>query len=186
MFLTDTEFLWLLGEFLVTGVITAVFLDIIRILRIIAGAGKTAVFISDMLMTIIFAVVVMFTAIENGYGKLRIYYFAAAALGLLLYFFTIGMITRFIASFAGKFLRRAVKYVSGLICKPVFALFGSIKQKNVYFFVQLRQKISKRAENLQFGLKKHPPMMYNNKIGKLYLKGGEERNVIKAKVRKKA
>lgn len=186
MFQTNAEFLSLLGQFVAAGVVIAVLCDIVRFLRIAAGAGKAAVFVTDVIMTVISAVIVFFVTIETGAGKPRLYYFLAAALGMAVYFFTIGIVTKFIAGLFGKLFSRIKKSVKGIIYNPLVTYISFIRQKMLNVFEQMRQKTSKYAENLHFGLKKHTTMLYNNKIGKLCTNGGEERNVVKAKVRKKA
>ena len=99
---------------------------------------------------------------------------------------TIGFITRFIAVLVAKAFSYLRKRLYSYIYNPIVARIGFIRQKLLNIFEQMHQKTLKYKENLHFGLKKHTAMMYNNKIGKLCTNGGEERNVIKAKVRKKA
>ena len=186
MFQTNEEFLTLLGEFAVTGVFIAVFCDAIRFLRTIAGGGKITVFITDLLMTVFSALFLLFASIETSSGSIRLYYILAAMLGMAVYFATIGVITGFISRFLAGIFAGFRRTLVKLIYNPIVKLFSFIKQKMLNVLVQLQQKTSKYKENLHFGLKKRTPLLYNNKIGKLCTNGGEERNVIKAKVRKKA
>lgn len=186
MFLTDSEFLYILGRFAMVGAVLAVLWDAVRFIRIAAGGGRIALFASELILTVISVVVVFFCAVEWGGGKLRLYYCIAAVFGMAVYFLTIGMITRFLAVITGKLLSGLKKCIGKYIFKPIIALFSSILQKTVGVFEQLQQKMLNYVKKSRFGLKKHPPILYNNKIGKLCANGGEERNVIKAKVRKKA
>ena len=173
MFQTNDEFLTLLGQFLITGFFIAIFCDIVRFLRIAFDAGKTAVFITDFLMTIFSALFLLFASIETSAGSMRLYYLLAALLGMAVYFVTVGVITGFIAKIVCKLLLIIRKALFKTVCKPFVQLLVSIKQKLTDFFEHLQQKTSKYKENLHFGLKKHTPMLYNNKIGKLCTNGGE-------------
>ncbi len=186
MFQTNEEFLELMGEFASVGLFIAVFCDAVRFLRTVTGAGKVAVFITDFLMTVISSLFILFASIETSSGSIRIYYLLAVLFSMAVYFTTVGVITGFIARLLAKLLLRVRRVAVRFMYNPVVRIFILIKQKMFNVLVQLQQKTSKYKENLHFGLKKRTPMLYNNKIGKLCTNGGEERNVIKAKVRKKA
>lgn len=186
MFYSNAEFLSILGQFLAAGVVIAVFWDIFRCIGIVIGAGKILTFVIEFILTILTAIVIMLLSLEIGNGKLRLYYFLSAMLGMAVYFMTIGFITRFIAVLAGKLFSFLRKKLYSLVYNPIVTRISFIRQKMLNVFAQMHQKTLKHKENLHFGLKKHAAMMYNNKIGKLCANGGEERNVIKAKVRKKA
>ncbi len=186
MFQTNSEFLSVLWNFVRTGIIFALFCDAVRFVRIALDGGRTAVFFTDLVLAIISAPVMMFASVEYGFGIMRFYYILAMIFGMLGYFFTIGFITRFIAIGIGKVVGYIKKRLKNLIYNPVVMLFGFIKQRMLNIFEQIRQKTAKNKENLQLSLKKHTAMLYNNKIGKLCVNGGEKKNVVKAKVRKKA
>ncbi len=186
MFQTSSEFLAVMGKFAAAGVLLAVFCDGVRFIRIVLNGRKAAVFVTDFFLTVVSMLVIMIMSVEYGAGILRGYYIISTLFGMVLYFFTIGFITKAVAVFIGKLVFHLKRYLYNIIYNPFVTFFSSIQQKMLNVFEQLRQKTSKCIENLHFGLKKQAPMMYNNKIGKLCANGGEERNVIKAKVRKKA
>lgn len=186
MFLTNAEFLALLGQFAEAGFIIAVFWDIVRFIRIVMNGGKISVFISDFFLTVITLLVIMFLSIEWGGGRIRLLFFVSSVFGMVIYFYTIGVITKAIAGIINKLFLRLRKCIGRYIYKPVERFFELIKQKSLNIFAQIRQKMLKYVKKSDLGLKKHTSMLYNNKIGKLCANGGEERNVIKAKIRKKA
>lgn len=185
MFQTIPDFLNVLFIFFKAGIVFAVFCDVVRFLRISFSLGKTAVFISDVFVLITAAPYVMLLSVEYGYGMLRGYYLLAIIFGMTVYFFTVGYVTGFIAKVSGKIILKIKKLLKKLIYNPIVTLFSSIQQKFSDKFEHLRQKNINSTENLHFGLKKPSTMMYNSRIGKLCANGGGERNVIKAKVRKK-
>lgn len=186
MFITDAEFLGILGRFAEAGFIIAIFLDMIRFLRIVFDSGKIAVFISDFLSSALIIVILMFLSIEWGGGRPRLLFFFSAAFGMLIYFYTVGIVTKMIAKAFNKLFMKLKRRIAYYIYSPIKSFFRLVKQKTNSFFVYLRQKTKNYVKKTDFGLKKHTNMLYNNKIGKLYSNGGEERNVVKAKVRKKA
>lgn len=186
MFQTNAEFLQILGKFLWVGVFIAVIWDIFRIVRLIFSGGKVWVFITDFFLTILTALLMLFFSFEIGSGKLRGYYFLAAGIGAAVYFFTVGFLTRFIAVLLGKLVSAVKKSFILHIYNPIVMRIRANKQKMFRFFDQKYQKISNNVKKSDFRLKNHRQMLYNNKIGKIYRNGGEEKNVIKAKVRKKA
>lgn len=189
MFQTDAEFLSVIGQFAVAGFFLGVFYDIIRIIRIVLGTGKVFAFITDVLAMLLSGLVLIFFGIDTPTGKLRPIYMLAAAFGMAVYLITIGKITVYPARLAGRLVGFIKSLFRKYIIHPICNFFSLIRQKSTAFFVELLQKNRNYQEKLRIGLKKTPSVLYNknnNKMSKLCQNGGEERNVIKAKVRKKA
>ncbi len=189
MFQTNAEFLSVIGQFAVIGFFLGIFYDIIRLFRIVFGMGKVFTFITDVLAMLLSGLVLIFFGVDTPTGKLRLLYILAAAFGMVLYLITIGKITVYPARLAGKLIGFIKSLFGKYIIRPICKFFSFIKQKLTAFFVELQQKNKNYQEKLRIGLKKTPSVLYNsnnNKMSKLCQNGGEERNVIKAKVRKKA
>lgn len=189
MFQSDTQILQLVGQFAITGFFLGMFYDVIRCFRIAFDSGKVFTFITDFLAVVISGYVLFFTAIDTPTGDLRLMYVISAVFGMAVYLITIGKITVYPARLLSKLITLIKRTIGKLILKPLFSGFVSLKQKLISHFGELRQKMKKKQENSHFGLKKSPPLLYNsnnNKMSKLCQIGGEERNVIKAKIRKKA
>lgn len=186
MFDETGEFLATLGSFFVVGLFYGAFYDIIFFLRIVFGAGKIITFITDFLSVILFSLVVMFFSLELTAGDIRLYYFISSGAGVTVYLFTIGFITRFIAKKVKKISHKMYGFLKKHILNRIYDFLSSNCRKMIDRFVNIYRKTSKKAEKTQIRLKNKTPIMYNSKIGKLCTNGGEERNVIKAKVRKKA
>lgn len=189
MFQTDSQLLGIIGQFAVTGFILGFFYDTVRCFRIIFGTGRIFAFITDFFATVISGFVLFYSAIDTPTGNLRLIYVLAAVFGMALYLITIGKITVYPAKLIGKLVSFIKNTIKKFIIKPICNFFVSLKQKLTAYFSELHQKTKKKQENSHFGLKKTPPLLYNsnnNKMSKLCQIGGEERNVIKAKIRKKA
>ena len=188
MFETNAQFLSVIGEFAVIGLFLGLFCDIFRFLGTALGLGKIYDFISGFFAMIISGLALLFFSLDTPTGKVRIIYVIAAAVGIAFYMITIGKITKLIAKLAGKLLTIFKQQTKSLIYNPIIRILSAFKQKLTSFFVEIHQKTKKYTEKSHLGLKKSSSMMYNrnDKIRKLYPNGGEERNVIKAKVRKKA
>ena len=188
MFETNAQFLSVIGDFAVVGFFLGILYDIVRFFRTALGTGKIFRFISDFVIMIISGLIVFYHSLDTPTGNIRIIYVFAATAGMVFYLITIGKITAFIARLLGRLISLLKTKIKSTLYKPVISTFNLIKQKLTSFFSEIRQKMLIYKEKSHFCLKKTPSMMYNknNKISELYPNGGEERNVIKAKVRKKA
>ncbi len=189
MFQTNAEILSVIGHFAVIGFFLGVFYDIIRIIRIILGTGKVFTVVTDIIAMLISGLVLIFFGVDTPTGKLRLIYILAAVFGMTVYLITIGKITVYPARLAGKLVKFIKSLLIKYIIKPICNFFCFLKQKSTAFFVEIQQKSKKYQEKLRLGLKKTPSVVYNdniNKMSELCQIGGEERNVIKAKVRKKS
>ncbi|MBQ8884278.1 MAG: spore cortex biosynthesis protein YabQ [Oscillospiraceae bacterium] len=189
MFLTDAQLLNIIGQFAVIGLVLGFLYDILRFIRITFSSGRVFTFITDFFSMIFNGLVLLYFAIDTPTGNLRLIYVIAAVFGMVLYLITIGRITGFLAGFTNKFVTMLKRKTKAIILKPINKFYIFIKQKSTRLFGELHQKINIYKEKSVFGLKKAPILLYNednNKMSKLCQNGGEERNVIKAKIRKKA
>lgn len=189
MFQTNSEFLAVIGQFAVIGFVLGFLYDIVRFFRKALGTGRILAFITDFFAMIISGLVLLFFAIDTPTGNIRLIYVLAAAFGMVFFLITIGKITGFIAGLTSRFFAFIKGRLRKYVFKPISDCFVSLKQKLTALFGELHQKMKIYKEKSHFGLKKAPSVLYNknnNKMSELCQIGGEERNVIKAKVRKKA
>lgn len=188
MFLTNAQMLSVIGDFAVIGFILGFLYDILRFFRKALGLGRVFVFITDFLSMIFIGLVLLFFALDTPTGNLRLIFILAAVFGITLYLITIGKITGFLAMITGNFFTYLKKKLKKYVINPIIRRFVFLKQKLTAFFGELHQKMKISKEKSHFGLKKQPTVLYNknnSKMSELYQNGGEERNVIKAKIRKK-
>ncbi len=189
MFQTNSQILAIIGDFAVIGFILGFLYDIVRFFRKALGLGRIFTFVTDFLSMIFSGLVLLFFALDTPTGSIRLIYVLAAVFGMVIYLITIGKITGFLALMLANFFTHLKKKLRQYIVTPILKRFVFLKQKLTAFFGELHQKMKIYKEKSHFGLKKQPTVLYNknnSKMSKLYQNGGEERNVIKAKIRKKA
>ena len=107
----------------------------------------------------------------------------AAAFGFTLNMVTVGFIVPPLARLSSKLFNRCAEKIIRIIGIPV----KFVCHKATYFYAITQKYISNIAEKRKIRLQNRRKMMYtstDHKIGKVYPKGGESRNAIKAKVRK--
>lgn len=189
MFQTNSEFLGVIGQFAAIGFVLGFLYDIIRFIRKALGTGRIFAFITDFFAMLFSGLVLLYFAIDTPTGTLRPIFAVSALFGMTVYLITIGKITGLIAGLTGRFISFIKAKIRKYILKPISERFVFLKQKLTGLFGELHQKMKIYREKSHFGLKKAPSVLYNrdnNKMSELCQIGGEERNVIKAKVRKKA
>lgn len=185
MYDSTREILEQIGIFALIGVVLGFGYDILRFFRIVFNKGRLLIHVEDLLYLPLCAFLIFCCVVEYGGGKLRLYHLLAAGFGAAVYLVTLGQLTKYIA----RAVRSFFAFLFRLLKKPIYGCYRLIHQFFTSMFGALCQKIGKVVKNVQFYLKKAVGLLYNNnksKIGNLYEKGGEERHVIQAEVRKKA
>ena len=89
----------------------------------------------------------------------------------------------FSAAYGSGFFRLFCRFVSAQIMRPI----RYIRQKVTKIFIENRKILSNSAEKIKKYLKSNNKVVYNNtghNVGEVYPEGGENRNAVKAKVRK--
>lgn len=189
MFESTREVLTQLGNFAIIGFFIGFFYDFLRFFRIIVPHSPLAMNIEDSLFLPIAGFVLFYFSLEIGQGGFRLYYAISALFGAAVFRFTFGFLTMFFASAVKKLLFIFSKTMNRLLLTPLKNIFGKIYQKCKCVFGTIYRKSEKIAEKARLGLKKKPEIVYNDIISSMDIMdevGGEERSVIKAKVRKKA
>ena len=180
MFETTENMLMLSGMYVQIGFVLGILYNLMRFIRLSFPGMKIMSVISDFLFMLVCGAVLFVFSVEYGTGFFRLYYVAAAALGFALNMLTIGFAVPPLAGLFRKiytFFGRKLAVPFRAICQKSASVFGKIAEKTTYLFkmCKMRLQMNKR-------------MMYNknnHKIGAVYQKSGENRNVIKAKVVKK-
>ena len=189
MFYTDSEILAIIGQFALSGIVLGFLYDILRFIRTAFATGAVFAFITDFFAMIFSGLVLMLLSVDTPTGRLRLIYILSAAFGMILYLITIGRLTAFLAGAVAKLVFCLRNSAKKFVFNPIYRFFRFIKQKSTSVFDRLHKKMKIYKEKSDFGLKKGLSLLYNknnNKMSKLCQNGGEERNVIKAKIRKKA
>lgn len=187
-FISVSETFGLFGKFMAIGFILGFINNLIRLMRFTFGIKKLGTGIMDFLFIMFFGLIIFICSVAYGAGNLRLYYIIASLFGFAVNMVIFGKIT----SAAGRFFNRSCKktasYIKRKIIVPIGYKIREIYGKTHYIFVEKCQKMYKSLEKNKIHLKNTLHIVYNNNnntiIGDFSRKGGENRNAIKAKVRK--
>lgn len=186
MFETTHDVLTQIGQFSLVGFFLGFLYDLFRILRILFKHPKFLVNIEDIIFMPFAAFVLFCFSVEIGLGAFRLYYLLSALFGAAAYHFTLGYLTGFVAELIRKILCAFFKIMNKAVLRPLQRLFRLICQKVTALFGAICRKSKKIAEKVRLPLKRQQDIVYNNINNNMGGVGGEERSVIKAKIRKKA
>lgn len=179
MFETSETVLSMIGIYAAAGFWLAVIYNIFRFPRLAFPKMKKLAFALDFLFALIAGFVLFVFSVPYGTGFFRLYYVIAAALGFGVNMVTLGLLV----PPAAKLFGRLSRYIREAIMRPV----RYFCQKSTDFIIKIRKILSNNAEKIKKYLKKKRQIVYNksdNKVGKVFPEGGENRNAVKAKVRK--
>lgn len=182
-----TEIFGLFSQFVFIGFILGFVYDTGRFIKFSLNSGKLFTFVHDFIFTLIFGIVIFIFSVKSGDGGIRLFCVFAALSGFVVYILSVGFLTKYIAKAFNKFLCMIFSAIKKVICILIEKISKTFYPKFNVLFVKIRQKKSDLSEKCKNYLKKNIRMLYNDsksKIGKLSENGGENRNVIKAKVKK--
>ena len=187
MFETASEVFALFAQFAFIGFVLGFIYDIGRFFRISMSAGRLFTFIHDFLSIFLGGMVIFIFSVELGVGNLRFFYIVAALLGFAIYLLSLGNLTALIAKAISRSLKRLLRFIKTGFIKLFNTIRKTFYPKCSAVFVKIKQKKSYLSEKCKIHLKNSTELVYNNsnsKIGEVSQNGGENRNVIKAKVKK--
>lgn len=170
------------GYFFVLGAIIGLFYEILRIFRMFIRHNSIALCAEDTIFLTLCGFISYIVSMAVGIGYFRIYYIVFEVFGAAFYFLTLGRLVNYIFRRISKIIILILSTIFGKIfcclkksIVPIAEKIRSIFDKFAKF-IQKRKNINKKV------LQKHNEMLYNNI--QLDLRS-ENRNVIKAKIRKK-
>ncbi|MBR5090170.1 MAG: spore cortex biosynthesis protein YabQ [Ruminiclostridium sp.] len=179
MFETLEDALGLVGLYAAVGFCLAVIYNFLRFFRLAFPKMKKAAAVSDFLFAILAGAVLFAFSAEYGMGFFRLYYVVSAAFGFAINMVTLGAAVPVLSRFFGRFCAR--------VAEKAAVPLKFVCDKSTYLLSFVVKIISDIAKNTEKHLKNRRKLLYNvkdNKIEKVYPKGGENRNAIQAKVRK--
>ena len=182
-----TEIFSLVSRFVFIGFALGFLYDIGRFIRYSFNAGRIFTFIHDFSFAFLSGIVIFVFSVEPGDGGVRLYYIISALLGFTVYILSLGFLTKLIAKAVYKLNKKLFSVLKKAFCTLFDKISKTICPKFKVLFVKIRQKKSELSEKCKIHLKKSLSLVYNvskSKIGELSEKGGENRNAIKAKVKK--
>lgn len=143
------------------GFMLGIVYDIFRTLRLIISGGKRVVFVADITYFIAAAVLNFCFVLVFNDGEMRGFILAGEALGWLVYYFSLGLLTVRAGNAVIKAVRRAVRAVFGIIAKPFLFIFRKITRKVkkiTAFLSKINRKSYKKAK---IYLQKQHNLLYN-------------------------
>lgn len=175
--------LGMIGMYAAVGFCLAVIYNVLRFFRLAFPKYRKTAAVFDFLFAVTAGLVLFAFSVPYGTGFFRLYYVAAAAFGFALNMVSVGMIVPPLARFFGRAAGWILQKLKSILAVPV----RFICDKSILYGAKLTKYISKLHEKCKMHLQKHRRLLYNknnHKIGEVHPKGGENRNAIKAKVRK--
>lgn len=126
------------------GMLLGLVYDVFRIIRLIVGNKRNAVFFQDFLFFVLstFFAFLFFLVINN--GRLRFFEYLAIALGFFSYYFTVGSVIINLSSVIIPSIKAAFRAIARVISAPirlVMKLIINIKNKLSPLFTNTVKKI---------------------------------------------
>jgi hypothetical protein len=183
-----------LSSFAVLGFFLAAFYEIIRIIRLFKKQSDLLVGITDFLFLSLAGLITFAYSMELGNGWFRWFYIAGVIFGGTVYFLTVGRLV----SLASNFIVKLVKRVFRFVVKCIIMVFLFVKK---HILIPIWKKLCKISQffkskignsyvflrkstlNSINHLKSRVKIVYNKRTIKNTI-AGDERNVIKGKIRK--
>lgn len=126
------------------GALLCAVYDIFRIIRVAFGAKQLAVFIEDIVFSLIALVLTFVFVISFNNGEVRFFVLIGELLGFAIYYFTVGRIVMSLS----KAIVRLIKRVLTFVLVPAAKVIANAKQK-------INAKKEKTGEKRHHIFKKH-------------------------------
>ncbi len=174
-----------LGAFVIIGFFMGVSYEPFRIVRLFKKQGVFLVSFQDFLFLTSCGIMTFAYSMELGGGKFRLFFIIAELFGLVIYFLTIGRLVNIFSELIVKIIKAIYRGIRKYVLVPIYSivhkLFTFIKSKlaNIYNFNR------KGLNKIHNHLKSSTRIVYNIGSVKIKMKKGDNRNVIKAKIREK-
>lgn len=107
------------------GAILCTVYDVFRIIRIAFGGKITAVFVEDIIFSVIALMLTFIFVVAFNSGELRFFILLGEMIGFTLYYFTLGKLTMSVS----KAIISTIKKLLNLLLMPFVKLFGLLKGK---------------------------------------------------------
>lgn len=111
---------------LAVGFALGAFYDVFRIFRVFARSEKRQVIWQDIFVCFVAAVVSFLVALAVNWGEVRFYLLAGEAIGMCVYFLTLGEITFRLAKLLLRILTAIKNFLLRWILRPIGRLFRRI------------------------------------------------------------
>lgn len=158
----EVSLVWQLSCFSVCGMLLGVGYELLRIIRTVIPHHSFAVGVEDTFYLSFCGLVLFGLSMEIGNGNFRATYLLFAAIGFILYIFTVGRLFRFVYTVVIGAIKKIFRFVFGKLLKQLRKAFVSFVHKFALPFVQFYKNINDKIKRAQADLKKHREILYNN------------------------
>lgn len=125
---------------LIVGAAIGVYYDVFRIIRIVLPKSVVLIFFEDLIFCLSAGVIMSVFIFNAGFGIVRGYAVIGTGIGFTVYYLTIGKIVYRLSEIIIDFLRKAIRFIAGLIAAPFVAAAKGIIKLLRYLCRILRQR----------------------------------------------
>lgn len=126
---------------LIVGAAIGVYYDVFRIIRIVLPKSLVLIFFEDLIFCVSAGAFMSIFIFNAGFGIVRGYAVIGAGIGFTVYYLTIGKLVYRLSELIIGFLRKALRFIAGLIAAPFVAAAKGLKQLTGYLRRVIRQKL---------------------------------------------
>lgn len=143
------------------GFMLGIVYDVFRTLRLIVSDGRGLVFAADVIYFFASAVLTFCFVLVFNDGEMRGYILAGEAIGWLVYYFSLGMLTVRAGNLIIRAVRCTVGVISGAIARPFKFVFRKLSKKIKKIGAFLSKTNRKSYKKTKIYLQKQHNMLYN-------------------------
>ena len=125
---------------LIVGAAIGVYYDVFRIIRIVLPKSVVLIFFEDLIFCLSAGAIMSVFIFNAGFGIVRGYAVLGAGIGFTVYYLTIGKLVYRLSELIIDFLRKALRFIAGLIAAPFVAAVKGLKKLLHYLVRQIRQR----------------------------------------------
>ncbi len=148
-------------EALTVGFFLGLFMEPLRIYRMMARPGTVAVFFQDMIYWFLCAVCSFVFILTVNSGQLRIFLVIGIVIGMTVYFLTIGTLIMKASKAITAFIFRVARFLNCKVTYPVTQAFEKTKKNAMKTANKLRAYNKKIQNNVNYRLKHNRVLLYN-------------------------
>lgn len=143
---------------LAVGFVLGAFYDVFRIYRVFARSEKRQVIWQDIFVCFVAAVASFLLALAVNWGEIRFYLLAGEAIGMCVYFLTLGEITFRLAKLLLRILKAIKNFLMRWFFQPVGRLFCWVFRRIKNFCIKIGKVIAKPLNFGRFRKKRKKPL----------------------------
>lgn len=148
-------------EALTVGFFLGLFMEPLRIYRMMARPGTVAVFFQDIIYWFLCAVCSFVFILTVNSGQLRIFLVIGIVIGMTVYFLTIGTLIMKASKAITAFIFRVLRFLNRKVTYPITQAIEKTKKNAMKTANKLRAYNKKIQNNVNYRLKHNRVLLYN-------------------------